>query len=124
MKRRSICPSAATTAFWLAVAFTAAAALLPPGRAPQLLPWDKAEHFAAFYVLGLLALAGFPAAPGLIIGLCLSLFGAGIELAQALPFVHRDCDVWDAVANAAGAAAALLPAWLVRVRSAPALRRH
>jgi VanZ family protein len=74
-------------------------AFAPPGHGPPLLPWDKAEHFIAFFVLTGLSLAAFPRLSLVRIAAALSAVGAAIELIQALPFVHRDCDVWDWVAD-------------------------
>lgn len=91
---------------------------MPAGRAPHLFPWDKAEHFAAFYVLSFLAAGAYPRASLVIVALWLSLFGAGIELVQALPFVHRDCDIWDWVADTLAILAALAPILLERWRRA------
>ncbi len=72
---------------------------MPPSRAPHLFAWDKAEHFVAFYTLAFLAAAAFPRLGLLIIVMVLSCFGAIIELVQALPFIHRDCDFWDWVTD-------------------------
>lgn len=102
--------------FWAAMLFTFVCAELPDSLAPRLFPWDKAEHFAAFYVLGSLAAAAYPRVPLVIAGLWLSLFGCVIELAQALPFVHRDCDIRDWAADAVAIAAALLPMLIDRWR--------
>ena len=102
--------------FWGAVAFTFACAEMPARLSPQLFPWDKAEHFLAFYVLASLAAAAYPRVPLIIVALWLSLFGATIELVQALPIVHRDCDIWDWVADSAAIAAALAPTLLDRWR--------
>lgn len=103
--------------FWCTLLFTFVSAELPPSHAPSLFPWDKAEHFSAFFVLTCLAGAAFPRRPLVIMALALSLFGCVIELVQALPFIHRDCDVWDWVADTIGIAAATLPSILVRWRT-------
>lgn len=95
--------------FWSTVLFTFASAQMPDAHAPHLFPWDKAEHFVAFYVLATLAAAAYPRVPLVVLGLWLSLFGCMIELAQALPFIHRDCDIWDWVADTLAIAAALVP---------------
>lgn len=102
--------------FWLVALATVLAAEMPESRAPHLLPWDKAEHFVAFYVLTTLATAAYPRVSLVMLALGLSLFGAVIELAQALPFIHRDCDIWDWVADAIAVGAALLPMFLDRWR--------
>ncbi len=72
-----------------------------PARAPRphLFPWDKAEHFSAFFALTACALAAFPKVRIVWIALALSACGALVELIQGLPFVHRDMDVHDWVAD-------------------------
>lgn len=102
--------------FWLAVIFIFVSAEMPAAHAPHLFPWDKAEHFAAFFVLTSLAAAAYPRASLVLVALWLSLFGCAIELVQALPFIHRDCDIGDWVADAMAIAAALLPMGLDRWR--------
>ena len=99
--------------FWAALLFTFVEAVIPPKRAIPLFPWDKAEHFAAFYVLTLLAVAAFPRRTLPMLAIALSAFGASIELVQALPFVNRDCDFWDWVADTIAVGAALAPLALV-----------
>ncbi|MGA7673987.1 MAG: VanZ family protein [Rhizomicrobium sp.] len=99
--------------FWATLLFTFAEAVMPPKDAIPLFPWDKAEHFAAFYVLTVLAAAAFPRRSLLLIAVMMSAFGAFIELAQALPIVNRDCDFWDWVADTIAVAAALAPMALV-----------
>ena len=95
--------------FWSTLLFTFLSAQLPETHAPHLFPWDKAEHFVAFYVLATLAAAAYPRVPLVVLGLWLSLFGCMIELAQALPFIHRDCDIRDWIADTLAVAAALAP---------------
>jgi len=102
--------------FFAALIFTFYSAVIPPQLAVQLVPWDKAEHFIAFYALTGLAAAAFPRRHVLIIAGSLSCFGALIEIVQGLPFVHRDKDVWDWVADTLAIAAALAPMLLVRWR--------
>ncbi|HTW35996.1 MAG TPA: hypothetical protein VMD53_15355 [Rhizomicrobium sp.] len=104
------------TVFWLTVLFTFVAAEMPASHAPHLFPWDKAEHFAAFFVLTSLAAAAYPRTPLVLVGLWLSLFGCAIELVQALPIIHRDCDIWDWVADTTAIVAALTPMMLDRWR--------
>lgn len=99
----------AQIAFCVAFVFTFVAAVMPPHQAPKLFPWDKAEHFAAFYTLTLLAMAAFPRRNLILIAMLLSAFGGLIELVQALPIVGRDCDVRDWVADTIAILAALAP---------------
>ncbi|MGH6889468.1 MAG: hypothetical protein ACREHF_09755 [Rhizomicrobium sp.] len=103
--------------FWAALIFTFVAAVMPAPSAPKLFPWDKAEHFAAFYVLTVLSVAAFPRQRLLALAAALSAFGAAIELVQALPIVNRDCDPLDWVADTVAIAAALVPMALVRWRT-------
>jgi VanZ family protein len=95
--------------FFGTLIFTFVAAVMPPHQAPKLFPWDKAEHFAAFYTLTVLAMAAFPRRKLFVIALFLSAFGALIEIVQGLPFVGRDRDFWDWVADTIAITAALAP---------------
>jgi hypothetical protein len=103
----------AKCAFFAALAFTFYSAVIPPQRAVQLVPWDKAEHFIAFYALTGLAAAAFPKRNVLLIAAALSGFGALIEFVQGLDMVRRDRDFWDWVADTLAVAAALAPMLLV-----------
>ncbi len=103
----------ARLAFLAALLFTFYSAVIPPRRALQLVPWDKAEHFIAFYVLTVLAAAAFPRRSVWMIAAWLSGFGALIEFVQGLAIVHRDRDFWDWVADSIAIIAALAPMLLV-----------
>jgi hypothetical protein len=103
----------AQLAFFSALIFTFYSAVIPPTHAVQLVPWDKAEHFVAFYALTGLAAAAFPKRNLLVIAALLSAFGALIEYVQGLPMVHRDRDFWDWVADTLAIAGALCPMILV-----------
>ena len=103
----------AKIAFFAALVFTFYSAVIPPQHALQLVPWDKAEHFIAFYALTGLAAAAFPRRHLLLIAIALSGFGALIEIVQGTPLVHRDKDVWDWVADTLAIGAALAPMLLV-----------
>jgi len=123
MDRSRIAALLSQLAFWGAAAVTLVLAVVPETGMPPLIPWDKAAHFLAFYVLTLLAAAAFPRRPLVLLALALSAYGAAIELVQALPMVARDSSVWDWVADTVAVAAALLPlviprwrAWLGRDR--------
>jgi len=113
----------AKVAFFAALLFTFYSAVIPPQHALQLVPWDKAEHFIAFYALTGLAAAAFPRRHLLVIALSLSGFGALIEIVQGLPMVHRDKDVWDWVADTLAIGAALAPMLLVWWRRVAGERR-
>jgi hypothetical protein len=111
-------------AFFAALIFTFYSAVIPPEHALQLVPWDKAEHFIAFYGLTGLAAAAFPNRHLLLIAVLLSAFGALIELVQGLAIVHRDKDFWDWVADSVAIGAALAPMLLVWWRRAAAAQKN
>ena len=113
MPRISLLAHLAKIAFFAALGFTFYSAVIPPERALHLVPWDKAEHFIAFYALTGLAAAAFPKRNLLVLAALLSAFGAFIEYVQGLPAVHRDRDFWDWVADTTAIAAALAPMLLV-----------
>lgn len=84
---------------------------------------DKIVHALAFYVLMTAGLAAFPRRL-LALAVGLVLFGGLIELAQALPIVHRDSDILDVAADLVGVTLAAAPAWIRAWRlEAPAARR-
>jgi hypothetical protein len=99
--------------FFSALLFTFYCAVIPANRAIHLVPWDKAEHFIAFYTLAGLAAAAFPRRSLLAIAASLSAFGALIEIVQGTSIVHRDMDFRDWVADTLAIAAALAPMLLV-----------
>src|SRR6266851_2358420 len=82
----------AQAVFFAALSFTFYSAVIPPKHAVQLVPWDKAEHFIAFYALTGLGVAAFPRRRLWVIGALLSAFGALIEVVQGLSIVRRDRD--------------------------------
>lgn len=96
------------TAFWAAALFALVMAALP--HPPQLpgAPNDKIQHIAAFLALGTLASLAYPETGAVRIGVGLSLFGALIELVQAIPALHRDSDPLDWIADSAAAAVILV----------------
>ena len=71
-------------------------------------PSDKLQHIAAFVTLGLLGSWAYRGASPVSLLLGLSLFGALIELIQAIPALHRDSDVLDWIADTVGAGVVLL----------------
>jgi len=117
VRRISLLVRLAQAVFVAAVIFTFYSAVIPPKHAVQLVPWDKAEHFIAFYALSGLGAAAFPGRRLWVIGALLSAFGALIEIVQGLPMVHRDRDFWDWVADTIAVIAALSPMLLVQWRA-------
>ncbi len=113
MPRIAILVRLAQLGFFSALVFTFYSAVIPPHEAVQLVPWDKAEHFVAFYALTGLAAAAFPRRNLFWIAALLSGFGALIEFVQGLAIVHRDRDFWDWVADTLAIGAALAPMLLV-----------
>jgi VanZ family protein len=80
-------------------------------------PNDKVQHIAAFVTLTLLGSFAYSATALLQLLVRLSLFGAAIEVVQAIPALHRDSDVWDWVADTAAVSVVLLLVWFFRRRS-------
>lgn len=109
----------ARMALFGAVAFAVTMALLP--HPPNLIESnDKAQHMLAFAVLSALAAWSYPGAELLRIGERLSFLGALIEVCQAIPSLHRDCDIRDWIADTAAIAIILLLVWSARRRTAAA----
>jgi VanZ family protein len=86
----------------------------------DLLEWDKAAHFALFFVLTWLwlhAVAGSSALKGVMVVLVACTFAFLSEYYQDM-LGFRSKDVWDAVADSAGAlAAGIVWFWETRRRS-------
>lgn len=77
--------------------------LAPPAEiASAPMPNDKLRHFVAYAVLGLLFAEALPARPLWMIVLGLGVYGAGLELAQALTAYGREASLLDGAANVAG----------------------
>jgi hypothetical protein len=93
--------------FWAAMAFAFVMALLP--QAPQLpgSPSDKVQHILAFAVLAGLGSAGYRSTPLLTLLIGISLFGALVELLQAIPALHRHSDPVDWLTDTVAVAAVL-----------------
>ena len=94
--------------FWAAALFTFVMATLPhppdiPGH-----PSDKVQHMGAFATLGLLGAWAFSKSSLLRLLLALSLFGAAIEVVQAIPWLHRDSELLDWVADTVAVIVVLL----------------
>ncbi len=111
-------PAALRLLFWAAALFALAMALLPhPPELPGN-PNDKVQHIAAFATLALLGSFAYPrlSTVRLIVGL--SLFGAFIEVAQAIPVLHRDSDPLDWLADTVACTVVLIAVrwWTARKR--------
>lgn len=94
--------------FWAAAIFAFVMAILPhppdiPGN-----PSDKLQHVAAFATLGLLGAWAYVQTPLVQLFGGLSLFGAFIEIVQAIPALHRDSDVRDWIADTVACGVVLL----------------
>ncbi|MDO4878123.1 MAG: VanZ family protein [Neisseria sp.] len=89
--------------------------------APPFPHFDKAVHFAIFFAQFWLAARAFPEAgrrpPYRALALAALLLAAATETAQWLFTATRSGDFYDAAADSAGAAAALLLAGRVRRRA-------
>lgn len=93
--------------FWAAAIFAFVMAVLPhPPEIPGH-PSDKIQHIAAFATLGALGAWAFPRVGILKLIIRLSIFGAVIEIAQAIPALHRDSDVLDWLADTIACAVVL-----------------
>jgi VanZ family protein len=95
--------------FFLAAAAGTVIALLPSADSPQVSLWDKAQHFAGFYLLAALGAFAFPRLKAIWLGLGLVALGGAIEIVQGLPIIGRDCDVRDWIADILAIACALAP---------------
>lgn len=100
--------AAARLGFWLAIAFSLFMAWVPHPPPVPGNPQDKIQHMLAFGTLTILACAAWPNAELLRIGERLSFVGALIEVVQAIPALHRDCDILDWAADTLVIVAVLL----------------
>lgn len=98
-----------------AVAFVMATLPQPPPMPGQ--PPDKLLHVLVFATLGMLAAVGFRQQSVLRLLLGLSIFGAVIELVQAIPMLNRHSELADLLADMVGALGALtVTRWLLKRR--------
>lgn len=94
--------------FWAAACFALVMAILPhPPEVPGQ-PNDKIQHVVAFATLAALGRFAYPKTSLLKLLIGLSLFGAFIEVVQAIPALNRDSDVLDWLADTIAVAAVLL----------------
>jgi len=93
-------------AFWTACALAFAMSVVP--NPPDVHVWDKLQHAFAFLVLAALGHLAYPRTRKRWLLVGLMLFGAAIEIAQSLPFVQRDSDPLDWVADTLAALSVLV----------------
>jgi VanZ family protein len=105
-----------TGAYWAGI-FTLTH--LPPEKivhAPQF--WDKAEHFLAYFLLaallGTALMFTFPQRRSLPLWVLLVGFTYAVVDELLQPFVHRDAEVLDWVADAIGVWAAVVILWVLQ----------
>jgi hypothetical protein len=100
--------------FLAAVGFTIFMALTPhPPSLPIDRLGDKFEHMLAFATLAFLARFAFRAMSDWAILIRLSVVGIAIEVLQAIPSLHRDCDWRDWLADTIAVAVVLTVARIV-----------
>lgn len=99
--------------FVVALVYAVTMALLP--HPPRVMGnmWDKEQHMIAFGTLTFLACFGFPRATLFRIAERLSFVGALIEVVQSYPPLHRDCDIFDWVADTAAVIGVVLIVGLI-----------
>ena len=71
-------------------------------------PNDKVQHIIAFATLAALGSFAYFSTPIVRLLVGLSLFGALIEVVQAIPALHRDSDVMDWIADTAAVLVVLM----------------
>ena len=98
-------------AFWAAVLFAYVEAILPGREVINLAKWDKLNHMIAFFTITFLARAAYPRIPIFRLFVMMAAFGAFIELSQALPFIGRDAEWDDWLADMIATLVALIVAW-------------
>jgi VanZ family protein len=94
--------------FWAAAAFAFVMAVVPHPPHFRGEPSDKVQHVVAFATLALLGTWAYSKTRPLKLLAGLSLFGAFIEVVQAIPMLHRDSDVLDWIADTIAVAVVLL----------------
>ena len=100
--------------FSAALMFTLIMAWLPHPPSVAGNPNDKIQHIAAFACLSLLGAMAFPTFPLARLGERLSFLGAIIEVVQAIPALHRDCDIRDWFADTLAVIVVLFVVGLLR----------
>lgn len=85
-------------AFWSAAAFAFIMAVLPH-PVDLLETSDKVQHMAAFFTITALGCAAYRGLSRVKLMLAMIAFGAGIELVQMVPELHRDAEWSDWLAD-------------------------
>jgi hypothetical protein len=107
---------------WIAITFAVVMATLPKPPKIYLDQFgDKFEHMLAFAVISFLAAIAYPKARLTRIAERLSFLGALIEVAQSIPALHRDCDIFDWLADTGSIIVVLTVVALVRWQRRPTL---
>lgn len=109
MKRSNPLLLAVRLAFVIALLAGIYVALSKPNDAGGLLPWDKAQHFLAFFGFAGVAAAAMPRRPLWVPALVVIGYGALIEILQAIPMFHRDAEWADLFTDAFGVFCCYLP---------------
>ncbi|QYE35704.1 MULTISPECIES: teicoplanin resistance protein VanZ [Sphingosinicellaceae] len=90
------------------------AAILPNAEAPDFGDGDKINHIAAFITLSLAAAWAWPRTKLWRIALWLSALGGLIEIVQAIPFIGRDAEWGDWIADTVATVVTLTVIWVLR----------
>jgi VanZ family protein len=116
---RHLIKRAAFWCLWPAIAVIAWGELTshPPPEVSELLAWDKAQHFIAYFGLALMGVLGWAGRRAWMVFLAVLALGGTLELLQAV--VGRDAEWDDMLANTLGAGVgtgvALLLLWAARL---------
>ena len=100
-----------------AVAAIIVAVYLPPSMVPRFARSHYLEHFAAFYVATVMAVAALPRARLMRIGFGMALFAVTLEVLRAAPSLHVGWTIAPAEADLGGVLAALAPIVAEKFRS-------
>ena len=112
----------ARAVLFAAILFAVTMALLPHPPHTPFEHHDKFQHMGAFTTIAVLAAWSYPDAPLFRIGERLSFLGALIEVLQAMPAIHRDCDIRDWIADTIAIAVVVAIIAMVRRTRPPRLR--
>ena len=80
---------------------------------PDLIGNDKSQHMLAFVLLTILFRTGFPRLGWRGPLIWMGALGALIEFVQAIPVLHRDCDIYDWFADMGAVVIGLVAVGLV-----------